>query len=411
MKITAFLTATAALALPLNNDDVPEGALLFPVKRTTIPVSEENRLKVRADHNQAIEDKITNQKYYYSSNIKIGTPPQAVDILIDTGSSDTWVMGPNTKFNGQGTLTRSFFDSTQSSTWAENGTQFEIKYGIGHTVGKWGTDVIEIAGAKVKDMSVGIADNTDVRQGIVGIGRPQAEITIKDKKMYANLPQKLFESGVTKSPAYSLYLNEQNSDSGSILFGAVDHSKYTGKLQVYDISHSQHYGIPLKGLSTDSAANNILDKPMTAILDSGTTLSYFPDSVTKNVLNLLKAQRSFALNNKYYADCNVTDHLTLDFGKNQIQVPNYQFLQPIEQFVNPLMAQVMFPRNTCFVGFDVVPEGMDFILLGDNTIRSAYIVYDPQNKQIAVAQAKFGDVKPNIELILNSRIPGVVGGK
>lgn len=400
MKFT-LLAATGFLALPAFATQVPEGALLFNVKRTTQPVSEENRLKVRADFDQSVEDKINNQKFYYSTTVEIGTPPQEVEVLIDTGSSDTWVMSPQSKFNGQGEAPKSFFDPTKSSTWQYNGTDFSIKYGIGHTSGKWGTDVIRIGDAEVQDLSIGIADVTDVRQGIIGIGRPQAEITNLEKRQYSNLPQKLYESGKINSPAYSLYLNSENAETGSILFGAVDHSKYTGKLVSLAISHPAHYGITLNGIrATGRADQNVMSNPMTAVLDSGTTFSYFPDSVMRSIYEVLNANPNFTINEKYYTDCNITDSLILDFGSTQIKVPNYQFLTPITKYVNSIVASVAFPQNSCYVGLDFLSGGGDYILLGDNLIRSAYIVYDSQNGRISLAQANFDTTAaPNIELL------------
>lgn len=409
----SLVAAAAFLSLPVlgQTADLPKGALQMHVKRTTHQVADEHRtLKARDDHDQAVEDKIKNQKYYYSSTISVGTPPQDVDVLVDTGSSDTWVVTPSTQYKGQGKGPNSFFDQARSETWSANGTSFDIKYGIGRTQGKWGTDTLTIGGATVEGLSIGLADSTDVKQGIVGIGRPQAEITNREKRQYANLPQKLYESGLTNSPAYSLYLNEANSDTGTLLFGAVDHSKYTGPLAKLDVSHPSHYGVTLNEIRSNGRANqNVLSKPKTAILDSGTTLSYLDEDTMRSLYEVLNANPSFAINQKYYTDCNITESLSLDFGSVQIEVPAYQFLTPIENYVNPAIAGIAFPRNTCFVGLDNAPQDANFLLLGDNFIRSAYIVYDPENKVIALAQASFDDRKaPQIELIANNVIPRAI---
>lgn len=406
----SLVAVASFLAIPVLAN-VPAGALQMHVKRTLQPVSEENRsLKNRDDHDQSVEDKIKNQKYYYSTTVQIGNPAQEVEVLIDTGSSDTWVVSPQTKYEGQGQGPTSFFDPAKSHTWSENGTSFDIKYGIGHTTGKWGTDTLRIGDAEINNLSIGVAGTTDVKQGIIGIGRPQAEITNREKKEYSNLPQKLYESGATNSPAYSLYLNEANSDSGTILFGAVDHSKYSGKLVQMAVSHPAHYGVLLNEIRSDGrAAQNVMSKPRTAILDSGTTLSYLDQDSLRMLHEVLNANPSFAINQKYYTDCNITSHLILDFGNVEIQVPAYQFLTPIEGYVNAAVAAVAFPRNSCFVGIDSVPDNANYVLLGDNMIRSAYIVYDPENKMVALAQAKFDKrATPEIELIERDVIPRAI---
>lgn len=410
-----LLAAAAVLAVPpphqVQVQQVPAGAVQMNVKRSVHQVAEsKKRLKARADFSQVVEDKISNQKFYYSSTVQIGNPGQLVDVLIDTGSSDTWVISLTTKYVGQKPGPSSFFDPNQSETWKSNQTNFDITYGVGHTTGQWGTDVFKIGDAELKGMSIGVADKTDVRQGIIGIGRPQAEITNKQKKQYSNLPQKLFEAGLTNSPAFSLFLNDANSDSGTILFGAVDHSKYQGELMILPITHFAHYGITLSEIRA-AGTQNVLSQPMTAILDSGTTLSYFNEATVKAIHQAIGAKSSFALNGKFYADCHALDKFVFNFGDGavQITVPASQILTPIENYVRPGLASMTFPRNSCFVGIDVVPKNADYLLLGDNVIRSAYIVYDPQNKQIALAQANFRgreSTPDDIQLISQTLIPG-----
>lgn len=399
----SILTFAAFVAIPVFADDVPEGALRLNVKRSEIPLSETNKLRRRdggTEIGNAIEDKLNNKKFFYTSTVQIGTPPQNVELLLDTGSSDTWVFSPSSRYTGNASPPKSFFDQTKSSTWKPNNTEFHITYGIGEVKGKWGTDKVSIAGATINDLSIGIADSSDSAQGIIGIGRPQAEITSKNGNNYANLPLKLFESGRINSPAFSLYLNDINSDSGSILFGAVDHSKYTGKLVSMDVSHPVHYGVTLNSIRAQGIANsNILNKPMTAILDSGTTLSYLPNDALINLHTNLNANPSFTINQRYYCDCNITQYLQFDFQSQSVKVPNYQFLWPISQFVNPYVAGVAFPSNSCLVGFEASPRGSDYVLLGDNILRSAYIVYDPSRNKIALAQADFSNSQSKIEVI------------
>lgn len=51
----------------------------------------EVRLLKRADGYEEII--ITNQQSFYSVDLEVGTPPQNVTVLVDTGSSDLWIMG------------------------------------------------------------------------------------------------------------------------------------------------------------------------------------------------------------------------------------------------------------------------------------------------------------------------------
>ena len=66
----------------------------------------------------------------------------------------------------------------------------------------------------------------------MGIGYSAGEsiVALDPKSVYPNIIDQLVDQGVINSRAYSLYLNDPNSDSGNILFGGVDSNKYSGDL-------------------------------------------------------------------------------------------------------------------------------------------------------------------------------------
>jgi yapsin 1 len=415
MKVFSTLAAVIAGAhAAFTQDEMPEGALKLDIKRELHTIDKRQApdlghpLLTRA--NQEFTDNIQNNKFYYSTSVKIGTPPQSVTLLVDTGSADTWVFTRQTRFQGTGTRPNSFFDPSQSSSFKSNGTSYTIQYGIGTSTGKWGTDNFGIGNVNVKSLSIGIADTGDVSQGILGIGRAEAEITNKRGVIYENLPMKLVSQGIINTAAYSMYLNHLSSKSGSILFGAVDHSKYTGKLQALKINHPKHLGVTLTQMRGDGRdKNGLMSKPQVAILDSGTSLSYVPFDVVDRMGDAFNTNPSFALGQKYYCDCNVTSSMILEFGSISIKVPNYFFLWPIETVVNPVVANFAFPQNSCYIGIEPAQQGMNFVLLGDNFLRAFYAVYDLTNGHIAIAQAKYTNEQPKIEVIKN-RIPGATYG-
>lgn len=415
MKIQA-LVALVGLQLAYAEPNPEDRYVKLDVTRVSHPLADhykrdipdfENELVRRA--NQDFADNIVNQKFYYSTTVGIGTPEQKVNLLLDTGSSDTWVYTPQSRFQGPNNQRpQSTFDPSKSSTWKSNNTQYTIRYGIGEGTGQWGTDVFKIGSAQVKSLTIGAANTGSVSSGIIGIGRPEAETTAKQGQYYENLPMKLKSEGLTHTAAYSLYLNSINSKSGTILFGAVDHSKYSGRLYALPISHPKHLGVTLRSLRTDGVVRSEqLDRPTTAILDSGTSLTYFPGGTVDSLHTALNANPSFTIGQRYYCDCNVTEHLLLNFGPVSIKVPNYFFLWPIETVVNRAVAAVAFPQNSCYIGIESQQPGMDYILLGDNFLRAFYTVYDITNEHIAIAQASFSNGDSKIEVI-KDKIPGAV---
>lgn len=93
MRRSSYLLAAGALAVnALGSQPVP-GVLLLQFEEKRNP--EAPVLRRRQD--QTVEEVITNEKQRggYFSTCTIGTPPQEVVLLLDSGSSDTWIPARN----------------------------------------------------------------------------------------------------------------------------------------------------------------------------------------------------------------------------------------------------------------------------------------------------------------------------
>lgn len=147
-------------------------------------------------------------------------------------------------------------------------------------------------------------------------------------------------------------------------------------------SSSTRYGLTLNSLRAQGIANSeILSKPMTAVVNTGSALSYIPNTALINLHNNLNANPSFALQQRYYCDCNITQYLQFSFSGQTIKVPNYRFLLPVENYVNGLSAGINFPHNSCLVTIQATPNGGDYVILGQNILGAANLVYNGKNSQ------------------------------
>lgn len=81
----------------------------------------------------------------YTIDIEIGTPPQAITLIIDTGSTELWV-NPTCETSGQPDYCESFsqFDYTSSSTISDTGYSNLLAYGKGNVTIEYVTDVVSI---------------------------------------------------------------------------------------------------------------------------------------------------------------------------------------------------------------------------------------------------------------------------
>ena len=68
---------------------------------------------------------------YYDSQyygiVQVGTPPQNFDVVFDTATANFWL--PSAKCKSAACYGKSFFNSSLSTTYFEDGTPFNVHYG------------------------------------------------------------------------------------------------------------------------------------------------------------------------------------------------------------------------------------------------------------------------------------------
>lgn len=387
--------------------------------------------------------KLDNQFTYYSMNLTIGSPAQSFEVLIDTGSSDLWVASENNPYCAtdeqdllEGYVDCSFglFNYNNSKSWKQNKTSngdevdFFIQYGdYTFSEGYWGTDDVNIGDISLKDCSIGLATKSNNSNPVLGIGLKATESTNQaysqdsEPFTYDNVPILMVQQGYIDSSAYSLYLNDINSESGQILFGGVDHCAYEGSLTTLPLvktvpGYSQAVELAIQMTSfaitgdDGNSVNYSVKVNYPALLDSGTSFAMLPDKLTQNIMDALDAQYEPSIG-YYITECNsVGPDAGLLFGFNgaQVKVPFSQILIPLTDNNNRALTDsdgnAMCAVGILGLGDNGVAGTSLEIILGDTFLRSAYVVYDLENYEIALAQAKYNATCTSIEAI-SDKIP------
>lgn len=226
-------------------------------------------------------------------------------------------------------------------------------------------------------------------EGIAGIGYKISTYEAEhENKEYDNLPYALVTSGATKSAAYSLWLNDIRSGTGSILFGGVNKAKYDGELQTLPIVpvYNRYYSLAIAltevSVQSSSSSSSYSDNlPLAVSLDTGTSLTALPESLVNKIykdLNVTYDEKASAA----YIECDMIDkdyNVTYSFSGAEITVG-------ISELILDATAEG-FPTGTCIFGLVPSQEGLN--LLGDTFLRSAYVVYDLENNEISLANTNF----------------------
>jgi hypothetical protein len=357
-------------------------------------------------------------------NATIGTPPQAMRLHLDTGSSDLWVNTPSSKLcllrsdpcNFAGT-----YNANSSSTYSYIGSYFNISYvdGSGAT-GDYVSDTVSVGGATLDRLQFGVGYSSTSAQGILGIGYEINEVQVgrAQKPAYRNLPSRMVADGLIRSASYSLWLNDLGASRGSILFGGVDSGKYEGELRTLPIQTQSgvyaEFLITLTGLTlgdqaiASAAADDDDSTPSTALavlLDSGSSLTYLPDGMVQSIYSAVGAQFD-PDEGAAYVPCSLAGdprNLTFTFSSPAISVGMDELVLDL---VTAGGRRPTFQNGVAACLFGIAPAGRGTNVLGDTFLRSAYVVYDMDNNQISLAQTRFNSSESSVSEITPLSVPG-----
>lgn len=322
---------------------------------------------------------LTSQNYvFYSADISLGTPAQKFTVLVDTGSSDLWVYSKdNTKdCSNNACQATGQYDSAASSSYKFVSSDFSIQYVSGSAAGDWVTDTITMGGASVSDFQFASASDAPGLVGVFGIGLAAGEAA---RTKYDNFPVSLQKAGIISRNVYSLFLDSIDASTGSVLFGATDSSKFSGSLETLPLTSPNAFQVAYADISVDDES---VSSGGNAILDSGTSFTYIPQAAfdkIKSKLNLGALDPNTQLNT---ISCSAPSfNINFRFGSTTIAVPSSQLVIPLSNFG--------LQSSECVFGIVSTQYSSGYVLFGDTFLRSAYVVYDLDNKLIGIAPAVY----------------------
>ena len=347
----------------------------------------------------------------YFANVTAGTPSQNFRLHIDTGSSDMWV---NTAGSQICQLRRSpcsisgTYNANSSSSYNYLSSDFNVTYVDGSGAsGDYVTDDVGIGGKTLKGLQFGVGYESLTPEGILGIGYQQDEgVLAQGGQAYSNLPIAMVDGGLIKSNAYSIWLDDLEADTGSILFGGIDTDKFHGSLQTLPVQKEDgvfaEFIITLSGLTLQDGGKNsstTAGLPAPVILDTGSSITYLPDDTAQVIFNALNAQFSPS-QGAAYASCNLAnENITLDFEFSSMTIS----IPITELLINPSDADTgngqsfQSQDQLCLLG--ITSAQGEAAVLGDTFLRSAYVVFDLANNEVSLAQTNFNSTTTSISEI------------
>ncbi|ORY58845.1 vacuolar protease A [Pseudomassariella vexata] len=330
---------------------------------------------INADKNHPLPiSNFLNAQYF--SEISIGTPPQDFKVILDTGSSNLWV--PSQSCGSIACYLHSKYDSSASSTFKKNGSEFEIRYGSGSLSGFVSQDTVAIGDLKIKGQDFAEATNEPGLafafgrfDGILGMGFDRISVNGIVPPFYQMVNQ-----GLIDEPVFAFYLADSSDDDSEVVFGGVDKDHYTGKITEIPLRRKAYWEVDLDSISFGDETADLENTGV--ILDTGTSLIALPTDLAELLNKEIGAKKSY--NGQYTIDCSARDNL-----------PDVSFKLSGYDFAITPYDYILEVQGSCistFMGMDFPAPVGPLAILGDAFLRKWYSIYDLGKGTVGLAKAK-----------------------
>lgn len=337
----------------------------------------------------------------YSAVVSLGTPPKPFNLLLDTGSSDTWVASTNCSCTGPGCqacVSGNTYNTSLSSTWTQRGKTLFIQYGSGSVSGRTGSDVVELGGYTINDQVIGIVDQAQRAmpgsvEGLMGFafgtiskagGTPWwLRVIAGDANDTGGTPD-----GRVMSFWFSRYIDSADSaeihPGGQFTIGGTNSSLYTGDINYIDvIQPAKWWLIPIQSAGIENGPSvSVTEGRQNAIIDTGTTLvggeDIVLDAIYANITGAIKGgELTIRLTGFWTLPCDTTAVVTLTFGGVTY---TYSAVDLLYQRIDDIKPNYCLSSLFVFSSADphslyYTPNGSPYWIVGDAFLKNVYSVY------------------------------------
>jgi len=332
---------------------------------------------------------VTNTAVTYTAKIGVGSPPVDYTLLIDTGSSNTWVGAGGKKY-------------VKTSSSKNTGGSVSVSYGSGSFSGTEYTDNLNLGpGLTIKGQSIGVASSStgfDTVNGILGIGPVRlTQGTVSNAKTVPTVTDNLFKAGEISSDELGIFYKPatDGGGSGELTWGGVDKSKVVGSINYVPITKTQpssHFW----GVNQTVTYNGKKILPNSAgIVDTGTTLVLLATDCYTKYLKAVggtadQATGLIKITSKQYSELK-----NLDFV---IGTHTYSLTPNAQIWPRSLNADIGGDAGSIYLIVGDLGtasgQGLDFIN-GYGFLERFYSVYDTANHRVGLATTPYTKATTN----------------
>ncbi|XP_021054428.1 renin [Mus pahari] len=322
-----------------------------------------------------------NTQYY--GEIGIGTPPQTFKVIFDTGSANLWV--PSTKCSRLYLACgiHSLYESSDSSSYMENGAEFTIHYGSGRVKGFLSQDMVTVGGITVTQTFGEVTELPLIPfmlakfDGVLGMGFPAQAVG-----GVTPVFDHILSQGVLKEEVFSVYYNRgSHLLGGEVVLGGSDPQHYEGNFHYVSISKTDSWQITMKGVSVGSSTL-LCEEGCAVVVDTGSSFISAPTSSLKLIMQALGAKKKRI--DEYVVNCSQVPTLpdiSFDLGGRAYTLSSSDYVLQYPYRRDKLCTLALH-------AMDIPPPTGPVWVLGATFIRKFYTEFDRHNNRIGFALAR-----------------------
>ncbi|TNN34593.1 Beta-secretase 1 [Liparis tanakae] len=321
------------------------------------------------------------QGYYVE--MAVGSPPQKLNILVDTGSSNFAVGAAAHPF------LRRYYHRSLSNSYRDQGRSVYVPYTQGRWEGELGTDLVSVSHGPNATLRSNIAAITQSDrffingsnwEGILGLA--YADIARPDEKL-----EPFFDSLVRQTSVPNLFSLQlcgagftQNYSlgsatvGGSMIIGGLDPSLYAGELWYTPIRREWYYEVIIVRIEVNGQDLNMDCKEYNydkSIVDSGTTNLRLPRKVFQAAVKAIEAASS-------------TEQFPSGFWLGEQLVCWQAGTTPWHIF--PVISLYLMSENhNQSFRISILPQSSTGTVMGAVIMEGFYVVFDREKKRIGFA--------------------------
>jgi len=333
----------------------------------------------------------------YFGSVSIGTPGQTLNVILDTGSSDLWVVDTTCQTCLRGTPV---FDPTKSSSFAQSlgNQQTTIQYGSGSVAGQIAQESVSMGGFTVPKQVFLAADQTSdglldgTVSGIMGLAFSAIAST-----QSTPFWQALVQGNQLTAPEMSFWLTrvrgttastQQDQNGGVFTLGGMNSSLFTGDVEFLNmpVSTPSFWLLSMSAITVQGKSVPVTSgQTALSAIDTGTTLIGGPTTDVQAIWAAVPGSQAVPGMDGFFSfPCTASVVITLSFGGKSWPINSDDMnLGPISRGSSQCLGGIF----DLGLGSNIVSgSGNPSWVVGDTFLKNVYSVFRATPPSVGFAQ-------------------------